>query len=143
MPFPFLYGGDAAMLRKDGTYTLTKKEKAFCEEFVANGGNASRAYYAAYDTSLENARKMYCKVYRKPEVKAYIKALQQVEFEAACITAERVGLKLAEIAFADREDTIYNATAQLKALDLLQKQLCLQTHRVEADVKTDIEITIE
>ena len=141
MPFPFLYGGDAAMARKDGT--LTKKEKAFCEEFVANGGNASKAYFAAYDTTIENARKLYCKVYRKPEVKAYIKALQKVEFEAACITAERVGMKLAEIAFADKHDEAYNATAQLKALDLLQKQLGLQTHRVEAEVKTDIEITIE
>lgn len=129
------------MARKDGT--LTKKEKAFCEEFVANGGNASRAYFAAYDTTMENARKAYCKVFRKPEVKAYIKALQQVEFEAACITAERVGLKLADIAFAAKDDEHYNATAQLKALDLLQKQLGLQTQKLEADVKTDINIVIE
>ena len=129
------------MARKDGT--LTKKEKAFCEEFVANGGNASRAYFAAYDTTIENARKQYCKVFRKPEVKAYIKELQQVEFEGACITAERVGLKLSEIAFAAKDDEFYNATAQLKALDLLQKQLGLQTQRLEADVKTDINIVIE
>ena len=27
---------------------LTLKEKTFCEEFVANGGNASRAYQYAY-----------------------------------------------------------------------------------------------
>lgn len=30
---------------------LTNKEKAFCEEYVRNGGNASRAYFYAYDTS--------------------------------------------------------------------------------------------
>ena len=29
---------------------MTKKEKLFCEEYVANGGNASQAYYAVYDT---------------------------------------------------------------------------------------------
>lgn len=129
------------MARKDGT--LTKKEKAFCEEFVANGGNASRAYFAAYDTTIENARREYCKVFRKPEVKEYIKALQKAAFDAACITAERVGLKLSEIAFSAKDDEFYNASSQLKALDLLQKQLGLQTQRLEADVKTDINIVIE
>lgn len=129
------------MARKDGT--LTKKEKAFCEEYVANGGNASRAYLAAYDTTPENARKIYCKTFRKPEVKAYIQALQKVAFDNACITAERVALKLAEIAFTEKGDEDYNATAQLKALDLLQKQLGLQHQHIEADLKTDINITIE
>lgn len=122
---------------------LTRKEKNFCEEYVRNGGNASQAYFFAYDTTIENARKMYCKVYRKPEVKAYIRELQQVEFEAACITAERIGLKLSEIAFAAKGDEDYPATAQLKALDLLQKQMGLQTQKVEADLHTDITITIE
>lgn len=121
---------------------MTKKERAFCEEYVANGGNASRAYSVAYEKDIEYSRKAYCKVFRKPEIKEYIKALQQVEFEAACITAERVGLKLAEIAFAAKGDEDYPATAQLKALDLLQKQLGLQTQKVEADLHTDINITI-
>lgn len=121
---------------------MTKKEKMFCEEYVANGGNASRAYFAAYDTTIENARKLYCKVMKKPEVKEYIAALQKEAFEAACITAERVALKLADIAFAAKDDENYNATAQLKALDLLQKQLGLQHQHIEADVNTDITITI-
>lgn len=129
------------MARKDGT--LTKKEKAFCEEYVRNGGNASRAYYFAYDTTLEIARHAYCKVFRKPEIKAYIRALQQVEFEAACITAERIGLKLADIAFAAKGDTDYNTSAQLKALELLQKQMGLQQQKIEADLHTDINITID
>ena len=73
----------------------------------------------------------------------YIKQLQQIEFEAACITAERIGLKLAEIAFAAKGDEDYNPNAQLKALDLLQKQMGLQKQHIEADVKTDINITIE
>lgn len=122
---------------------LTKKEKAFCEEYVANGCNASRAYYFAYDTTPENARKLYCKVFRKPEVKEYIAALQKEAFEQACISAERVALKLGEIAFAEKGDEIYNTTAQLKALDLIQKQLGLQHQKIEADVNTEITITIE
>lgn len=122
---------------------LTAKEKEFCEEYVRNGGNASRAYFHAYDTSIENARKAYCKVFRKPEVKEYIAALQKEAFQAACINAERVALKLGEIAFSERGDDYYNATAQLKALDLLQKQLGLQHQKIEADVNTDINIFIE
>ena len=123
---------------------LTKKEKAFCEEYVRNGCNASRAYFFAYDTSsMENARRGYCKVFRKPEVKQYIAELQKEAVEAACINAERVAIKLADIAFADKNDEIYNVTAQLKALDLIQKQLGLQKQQLEAQVNADINIVIE
>ena len=121
---------------------LTAKEKAFCEEYVQNGGRASVAYYTVYGCSLEDAKKRYCKTFRKPEVKQYITALQKEAFEAACISAERVALKLADIAFADKNDEVYCATHQLKALDLLQKQLGLQHQKIEADVSTEINITI-
>ena len=121
---------------------LTKKEREFCEEYVRNGGNASRAWLHAYDTTPENARKGYCKTFRKPEVKQYIADLQKEAFAAACISAERVALKLAEIAFAEKNDEVYVTTHQLKALDLLQKQLGLQHQKIEADVNTEINITI-
>jgi phage terminase small subunit len=122
---------------------LTKKEKAFCEEYIANGCRASTAYATIYECCYEDARRRYCKTFRKPEVKEYIAALQREAFEEACITAERVALKLAEIAFTDKEDEIYTATHQLKALDLLQKQLGLQKQHIDADLKTDITIEIE
>ena len=122
---------------------LTNKEKAFCEEYVANGGNSSKAYQKVYGCSIEDARKRYCKTYRKPEVKEYILALQKEAFAAACITAERVALRLSDIAFADKDDEHYGITAQLKALDLLQKQLGLQHQKIEADITTDININIE
>jgi phage terminase small subunit len=122
---------------------LTKKEKAFCEEYIQNGCNASRAYCSIYGCSIEDARKRYCKTFRKPEIKEYITALQKEAFEEACITAERVALKLSDIAFADKKDEDYPVSAQLKALDLLQKQLGLQHQKIEADISTDINITIE
>ena len=138
MLFPLLYRGEN--MARD---TLTKKEKTFAEEYVRNGGNASQAYFYAYDTTIENARKLYVKPMRKPAVKEYIKQLQQAEFEAACITAERIGLKLAEIAFAAKGDEDYTTAAQLKALELLQKQMGLQHQKIEAEVNTEINITIE
>ena len=122
---------------------LTKKEKLFCEEFVENGCNASRAYCTGYECSIEDARKRYCKTFRKPEVKEYINQLQKEAFANACINAERVALKLGEIAFADKEDEHYTPSTQLKALDLLQKQLGLQKQHIEADLHTDIVINIE
>ncbi len=122
---------------------LTRKEQAFCEEYVANGCNASQAYSVAYECPIESARKRYCKTFRKPEVKEYIARLQKEAFEAAAINAERVALKLADIAFADKDDEVYVVSAQLKALDLLQKQLGLQKQKLEADVNTNIVINIE
>lgn len=121
---------------------LTKKEKAFCEEYIANGCNASRAYQTIYECSIEDARKRYCKTFRKAEVKEYINALQKQAFEDALINAERVALKLAEVAFADKHDEVYTPAAQLKALDLLQKQLGLQHQKIDADVNSNANIVI-
>ena len=121
---------------------LTKNEKAFCEEYIANGCNASRAYEKVYGCCIEDARKRYCKTFRKDEVKEYINALQQEAFKEALINAERVALKLAEIGFADKHDEIYTPAAQLKALDLLQKQLGLQHQKIDADVNTNTKIVI-
>lgn len=128
------------MPRKNG---LTKKEMAFCEEYVLNGGSATKAYLAAYDCAKSTASTSGWKVLKRDGVKEYIAQLQKEAFASACITAERVALKLSEIAFSDKEDANYNASAQLKALDLLQKQLGVQTQKIEADISTDINITIE
>ena len=128
------------MPRKNG---LTKKEKAFCEEYVINGGSATKAYLTAYECAPSTASTAGWKVLKRDGVKEYIAELQKEAFAAACISAERVALKLADIAFSDKGDENYNASAQLKALDLLQKQLGIQTQKIEADITTDIVINIE
>lgn len=128
------------MPRKNG---LTKKEKVFCEEYVINGGSATKAYLTAYECAPTTASAAGWKLLKREGVKEYIAELQKEAFAAACISAERVALKLADIAFAEKEDEKYNASAQLKALDLLQKQLGVQTQKIEADISTDINITIE
>lgn len=125
------------------TNGLTKKEKAFCEEYVINGGSASKAYLAAYDCALSTARTAGWQVLKRERVKEYIAQLQKEAFAAACISAERVALKLADIAFSEKEDEKYNVSAQLKALELLQKQLGVQHQNISADVKQDIVINIE
>lgn len=126
--------------RKDG---LTRKEKAFCEYYALENASAAQAYLKAYDCVYDTAKSEGYRMLRKPHIKEYIDALQKQQWEAACITAEKVGMKLAEIAFAAKGDEDYNATSQLKALDLLQKQMGLQHQKIEAEVNTDINITIE
>lgn len=121
---------------------LTRKEKAFAEEYVRNGGNACQAYLFAYDACYDTAKAEGWRLLKREGVKEYITKLQKDAYDAACITAERVALKLAEIAFAHKEDEAYGPTSQLKALDLLQKQLGVQHQKIEADISTDIVINI-
>lgn len=59
------------------------------------------------------------------------------------ITPERIANKLGDIAFAEKGDKEYDAKAQLKALDLLQKQMSLQNQNINANVETVIKINIE
>ena len=127
------------MPRKNG---LTKKEKAFCEAYVFDSESATGAYMKAYDCAYKTANTQGWKVLRKPLIQEYINKLQQEAFAAACITAEKVALKLSEIAFAPKGDKEYNTTAQLKALDLLQKQLGLQKQHIDADLHASINIEI-
>lgn len=122
---------------------LTVREKAFCEEFVLSGESPVKAYLKVYDCSPDSARVLAYRALKRPHVKEYVEKLQKDAYEAACINAERVALKLAEIAFSAKGDEDYGATSQLKALDLLQKQLGVQHQKIEADVNTDINITIE
>lgn len=135
------FGGEEMARRNNGE--LTKKERAFCEEYVRNNGNATKAYLSAYDCSYATAHAEGCRVLKRDGVKEYITELQKEAFAAACINAERVALKLAEIAFAEKDDEAYGATSQLKALDLLQKQLGVQSQKIEANVTTDIQINID
>ena len=121
---------------------LTLKEKRFCEEFVRTG-NATQAYLATYGGTYNTANAQGWRTLQRPRVHEYVAALQKQAWEAACISAERVGLKLAEIAFAEKDDEQYTPTAQLKALELLSKNMGLQKQHIEADINTDINITIE
>ncbi len=130
------------MARRNSDGALTKKERDFAEEYVRNGGNACQAYLFAYDACYDTAKAEGWRLLKRPCVKEYVSQLQKDAYDAACISAERVALKLAEIAFADRKDEDYGPSSQLKALDLLQKQLGVQHQKIDADVTTNVVINI-
>ena len=121
---------------------ISSKERLFCETYV-KGYNATQAYMEVYKVPHESASSNAYRLMKKEKIKNYIAELQKEAFEQACINSERVALKLAEIAFAEKGDEDYAASAQLKALDLLQKQLGLQQQKIDANVSNEIVINIE
>ena len=121
---------------------LNEKQRKFCELYVSNGYKQGEAYLEAYGlTDIDSARAGACRILKNQKIREYITQLQKEAFEAQCINAERVATKLAEIAFAQKDDQYYTAPNQLKALDLLQKQLGLQNQKIEMS-SHDININI-
>lgn len=105
---------------------LTPKNKLFIEEYVANHYNATAAYQKIYGCEYETANSKGCKVLAKPEAKEYMKQLQKERTERLNITADRVLEELASIAFSEKGDKDYTASAKNKALELIQKQIGAQ-----------------
>lgn len=122
---------------------LTDQEKLYADTYLSNGFNKADAYRVAYPTATERsvASNGY-KVATKPHVKEYIAERFEEIFGDTGEAAAKVLTKLAEIAFAERGDDYYTSTAQLKALELIQKQYGFQTQNIKADVKTTLDIVI-
>lgn len=109
---------------------LNTKQKLFCEEYLSNGMNATQAYLKIYK---KEANTGYAgQLLKKPEIKEYIEARRKEMFEAYNIDYMRVMEEIAHIAFGDvdSEDKI-SYTSKLKALELLSKNLNLQTVKTE------------
>lgn len=121
---------------------LTEQKKLFCRYYITNY-NATKSYQQAYPkASYKTCQERGSKLLKEDEVKQYIDDLRKEHFDELKIDAIRVAEKLAEIAFAQKGDEYYNSQAQLKALDLLQKQLNLQNQKVEVKQDT-IEVEIK
>lgn len=120
---------------------LTAKQKLFCENYVSNGYKLQKAYMDAYpDASPETANVEQWKLMKREPIKAYIRELQHDRFEAMGMNADRIAKMLTDIA----TDPEASRTEQMRALELIQKQMGLQTQKVEAEVKTTvIDINLE
>lgn len=120
---------------------MTSRNEQFCQAFIRNKYNAKRAYLEVYKCTESNAETSSSRLMRQPEIRARIAELTRQIYEDQFITGERVASELAYIAF-EKEDV--KEADRLKALDLLQKQLGLQSQKLEANVKSDqIKIIID
>ena len=122
---------------------MNENQKRFADTYLANGYNATQAYSsvfpkASYNTCRNNAYALL----RKPAVAEYVAARRKEIYDSLAIDAEHIAQKLAEIAFATKDDKDYVVQYQLQALDLLQKQLGVQNQKVsvDADVTSTLQI---
>lgn len=107
---------------------INTKQQDFIMEYISNGFNGIQAYLSAYPNStVKTARTNAYKLLGKDEIREEIERQVKMILEAKHITAERVLLEIADIAFALKGDEVYDVKAKLKALELLQKQMGLQT----------------
>lgn len=122
---------------------MTEKQKRFCELYVQTY-NAKKAYFEAYhcpeDTSTSRTNPYI--LLKRQDIKDYIKELQREQVERFGDLAEVIARELAQDIVERDEDGKHNAGWQ-KSVDLLQKQLGLQTNKVDAKVASeDIKINI-
>ena len=122
---------------------LTFKQKLFCEEYVAAGyKDQIKCYMRAFpDASPETANAESWKLLKREPIRAYIREIQKERFDALNVSAERIAQELAKMAFAEIDDD-NTAASKARALELLQKQLGLQTQRVDAKVEVN-NITVD
>lgn len=116
---------------------LELKDEMFINEYLTNGYNATKAYIAThpavtYDTARCNAYKTKRRL--QPEID---KRMEDVIGEKEEI-AQKILLQLQNMAFSPKDDEVYNPSVKLKAQELLQKQLGLQTQNNNIKVEAVI-----
>ena len=119
--------------------TLTVIQRRFLEEYIKDY-NATRAYMRAQpNVDYDNAKAIAYQILKKPEAHAYLDQLEKEKFQELRINAEHIATELAKIAFMDDKASQKD---KMKAMELLQKQLGLQSQKIQADVSTNINIEI-
>lgn len=109
---------------------LTEKQKLFAEAYISNGFNALAAYTTAFGET-DNKKPSYpYRLLKKPEVAEYIAQRREEVYDSLNIDAIRVMQEIAEIAFQKIDDKAL-LSSKLKALELLSKNLSLQTQKTE------------
>lgn len=97
---------------------ITEKQKAFCRAFVANGGNATQAYLAAYDTENEvTASREGSKLLTLDVITEYINALNKPLENKIQNEREKKRTWLWNII----EDDTISESDRLRAMDILNK----------------------
>lgn len=117
---------------------MTEKQKLFAENYLANGFNARDAYYSAFGSNANKSPSYPYTLLKNEEIAAYVKTRREEIYTSLNIDATRVMQEIADIAFEPRNDK--NVAAKLKALELLSKNLSLQTQKIES--KDVIEVSL-
>lgn len=83
--------------------TLSNNQKLFCQEYIKQGMNATKAYMQVYKTKTEeSARKSASRLLTNVDIKNYIAELQSKVEDKAIVKIEDIVKELYDIAFVDR-----------------------------------------
>ena len=119
---------------------LTYKQAAFCREYVSNGGNATQAYIAAYDTTnTDTANTEGWQLLLLPQVKAEIDRLVKPCEPAAMSERERVKDKLWGIINDPGEKT----ENICRAMDILNRMNAEYIQRTENTTESTVKLDRE
>jgi phage terminase small subunit len=119
---------------------LNEKQKMFCDEYLANGYNATQAYRDVYGDSNKTPDRAAHALKIKPHVQEYIQTRLNEKVGPKDEIIQMMAEKLKSVAFTNNENEKIGMQHQLKAVELLGKQYGVYTDKVE--IKTDV-ITVE
>lgn len=118
-----------------------EQEKIFVLTYISNGFNATDAYEVTHPNCPKNCNANGTASRYRKRLDAAIADKITERCAELQITADHVLWQLAEMAFAAKEDEIYNSQVKLKAIDLMQKQMGLQTKNVKAEAEVSAAVT--
>ena len=124
---------------------LNSKQQAFIQLLLSEiPYNPAKAYLAVYGDKGNDLlnRKLASQVLRNPKVQLYKKIRQKQILQSKGCSAEVIARKLMEMGLAEKGDTVYTPQVQLKALDLLQKQLGLQQSKQNITAEVSEQVVI-
>ena len=112
--------------------SLSVKHKAFCDEYLANGMNATQAYKSVYKTNDKVSEASASRLLLNVKVKEYIQEQQETTAQRLQITKEELLNDLVEI--KNNNKGVRDGIA-MKAIEIINKM-----SGFDAPIKQDINI---
>jgi len=108
---------------------MNNQQKLFCQEYVKNGMNGTKAYMKVYPNSSEkSAKDNASRLIAKDSIQKYIKELQNKSEDKAIMSIQDRMQWLTNLITSKTEQSVAN---KLKALEILNKMDGVYTQKVE------------
>lgn len=124
---------------------LNPQQMAFVQVLISTlPYDTEAAYVKVYGAKGDRAlhQKYASQILRSPRVQEYKRQREKEILESIGFSPQAVARKLVEMGFAEKGDTVYTPQVQLKALDLLQKQLGVQQSKSTIDANVSEQVVI-
>ena len=119
---------------------LTEKQRMFVDYYLSHFPyDTVAAYIYAYGDkgSNDKNRKNASQIFHMPACEEYRKQRQKEILKEMNYNAQAIAAKLMSVAMAEKDDQYYTPVRQIRALDLLQKQLGIQQTKTKIDAEVN------